>query len=78
MKIAIFGIGAMGSVYAGLFAEAGENRTGLAVETALGVVVTDIANRFTHQGFHIHFGVGGDFTGEHDHAGLDQGFAGNP
>jgi hypothetical protein len=29
-----------------------------------------------YQRLHIDFGISGDFTGEQDHTGFDQGFAG--
>jgi hypothetical protein len=33
---------------------------------------------FADDGFHVDPGAGGDFAGHDHHAGLDQGFAGDP
>ena len=60
-----------------LLAEPGKHCTGFAIEATFGVVVTNIADGFAYQRFHIDFSVSGDFTGEQDHAGFHQGFAGH-
>ena len=47
------------------------------VENIVVVDVADFPNGLTHDFFEIEFGVGGDFTGEHDHVAFDQCLAGH-
>ena len=51
--------------------------TGVAVESALRVVVTNLVHHLAHQAFHVHIGFGGDLARHHHHAGFDQRFAGD-
>src|SRR3569832_841141 len=61
----------------GLLADGGQHRAGLPVETHLGTVIADLFHSLPHHGLGIDPGLGGDFAGEDDHAGLHQGLAGD-
>mgnify|MGYP000211979062 CR=1 FL=1 len=61
----------------GLFADGVEDAAGGAVKADVGAVVADFDHGFAYQVFQINPGGGGDFPGKHDHAGFNQGFAGD-
>ena len=60
-----------------LFANGIENCAGMAVETFVGVIVTNIDDDLAGNVFQIHIRFCGHFAGHNHHAGFDHGFAGN-
>ena len=71
-----FAIHALGDV-GRLLADDVQHGTGCAVEADVGAVVADVGNGLAHDALQIHPGGGGDFAGDHRHAGFDEGFAGD-
>ncbi len=61
-----------------LLVDAGQHRAGLPVEAHVRGVVADFPDGLADDVRHIDPGGGGDFAGDHGHAGGDQGFAGHP
>ncbi len=61
----------------GLLADDVEHPAAGAVEAHLGGVVTDVEDGLAHQRLDVHPGAGGDLAGNDDHAGLDEGLAGD-
>lgn len=54
-----------------------EQVAGLVVETLGGVIVADVLDGFTDDLLVVEVGLGGDFTEDHDHAGLGGSLASN-
>ena len=61
-----------------LLADGIQNRAGCTVEPHLRTVVTNVQNDAAAQLLQVNPGGGGDFTGDNDHSGLHQSFAGDP
>ncbi len=62
----------------GLFPQRIQHCAGMAIEADVRMRVADVVDGVAHQLFIVDPRLGGDFTGQHYHAGLDQGFAGDP
>ena len=61
-----------------LLVEGDQHGDRVAVVSDLAVVVTDLADRLADQFGHVDLGVGRELAGDHRHAGVDQGLAGDP
>jgi hypothetical protein len=60
-----------------LFTDTVQHGTGMAIETQIRAVITDIVNGGSDQRFEIDPGGRGNFTGNGDKTGFDHGFAGD-
>ena len=60
-----------------LLADDVQHGTGCAIEANIGAVVADVGDGLAHNLFQINPSGGGDFAGDHRHAGFDEGFAGD-
>ena len=67
---------ALGNVV-GLLVVANHHRTAFVVDAVVGVVVADALDGVARHLDVVHMRVGGDFTGQHDQAGVGQGFSGH-
>ena len=56
----------------------GQNGTGLIVETHRRVIIADLLDGLADDIRHIDIRTGGDFTGNHCHAGRDESFTSHP
>ena len=63
--------------FGGLLFDGNEEVAGLVVETLGGVVEADVLDGVTDDLLVVEDGLGGDFTEDHDHTGLEAGFAGD-